>query len=84
MKSPLFEESTNPLDAEEWRVKRMLKIFRPDISLTIESVGDPPTTTTNCVERADRAKHCLNQLKEKRQRWKFLINCSLPLCLLFF
>ena len=38
---------------EQW-VKRILEMFRPDISLSVEGGGDPPTTTTNCVERADR------------------------------
>ena len=36
---------------EEQRVKRMLEMFRPDISLSVEGGGDPPTTTTDCVER---------------------------------
>ena len=44
----------------------MLEMFRPDISLAIASGGDQPTTTTNCVERACRAEHRLNQLKEMR------------------
>ena len=51
---------------EQW-VKRMLEMFRPDISLIIESGGDQPTITTNCVERAYRAKHRLNQLKDMRE-----------------
>ena len=53
---------------EEKRVRRILDILRPDITLTIESGGDQPTTTTDCVEHAYRAEQCLNQLKEKRQR----------------
>ena len=53
---------------EEQRVKRMLEMFRPDISLSVEGGGDPPTTTTDCVERAFRAEHRLNQLKDMRQR----------------
>ncbi|KAL5580555.1 hypothetical protein UlMin_012997 [Ulmus minor] len=43
-------------------------MFRPDISLSVEGGGDPPTTTTDCVERAFRAEHRLNQLKDMRQR----------------
>ena len=46
----------------------MLEMFRPDISLAIESGGDQPTTTTDYVERAYRVEHRLNQLKEMRQR----------------
>ncbi|KAL5560395.1 hypothetical protein UlMin_036606 [Ulmus minor] len=53
---------------EEQRVKRMLEMFRPDISLSVEGGSDPPTTTTDCVERAYRAEHRLNQLKEMRNR----------------
>ncbi|KAL5565101.1 hypothetical protein UlMin_028265 [Ulmus minor] len=53
---------------EEHRVKRMLEMFRPDISLSVEGGSDPPTTTTDCVEHAYRAEHRLNQLKEMRNR----------------
>ncbi|KAL5542579.1 hypothetical protein UlMin_010289 [Ulmus minor] len=52
---------------EEQRTKRMLEMFRPDISLAIECGGEPPTTTTDCIERAYRAEHRLNQLREMRQ-----------------
>ncbi|KAL5573275.1 hypothetical protein UlMin_022872 [Ulmus minor] len=52
---------------EQW-AKRMLEMFRPDISLSVEGGGDPPTTTTDCVERAYRDEHRLNQLKEMRNR----------------
>ena len=45
---------------EEQRVKRMLEMFRLDISRSVEGGGDPPTTTTDCVERAYVAEHCLN------------------------
>ncbi|KAL5559060.1 hypothetical protein UlMin_035271 [Ulmus minor] len=53
---------------EEQRVKRMLEMFRPDISLSVEGGSDLPTTTIDCVERAYRAEHRLNQLKEMRNR----------------
>ncbi|KAL5565685.1 hypothetical protein UlMin_028849 [Ulmus minor] len=53
---------------EEQRVKRMPEMFRPDISLSVEGGSDPPTTTTDCVERAYRAEHRLNQLKEMKNR----------------
>ena len=56
------------VSTEEQRVKRILDMLRSDITLAIESGGDQPTTTTNCVERAYKAEHCFNQLKEKRQR----------------
>ena len=37
---------------EEQRTKRMLEMFRPDISLAIESGGDQSKTTSDCIERA--------------------------------
>ena len=46
----------------------MLEMFRPDISLSVKGGGDPPTTTTDCVERAYKAEHRLNQLKEMRNQ----------------
>ena len=52
---------------EEQRVKRMLEMFRPDISLAVEGRGDLPTTTTNYVEHTYRVKHRLNRLKDMRQ-----------------
>ncbi|KAL5545301.1 hypothetical protein UlMin_009085 [Ulmus minor] len=53
---------------EEQRVKCMLEVFRPDISLAIESGGGQPDTTADCIEKAYRAEHRLNQLKEMRAR----------------
>lgn len=53
---------------EEQRVKRMLEVFRPDISLAIESGRGQPATTADCIEKAYRAEHRLNQLKEMRAR----------------
>ena len=37
---------------EEDRLKRMMDMFRPDITLAIESSGNPPTTVARCVKRA--------------------------------
>ena len=48
------------------RVKRILEMFRPDISLLVEGGSDPPTTTVDGEKRAYRAEHRLNQLKELR------------------
>ncbi|KAL5540177.1 hypothetical protein UlMin_043726 [Ulmus minor] len=53
---------------EEQRTKRMLEMFRPDIFPAIESGGDQPKTTSECIERAFRAEHRLNQLKEMKAR----------------
>lgn len=53
---------------EEHRVKRMLEMFKLDIALSIESGGDQSKTTSDCIKRAFRAEHRLNQLKEMRAR----------------
>ncbi|KAL5552615.1 hypothetical protein UlMin_040016 [Ulmus minor] len=53
---------------EEQRARRMLEMFRPEISLSIESIGGQPTTTTECTERAYRAEHRWNQIKERRAK----------------
>ena len=53
---------------EEQQTKRMLEMFRPNIALAIESGRDQPTTTTYCIERAFRAEHRLNQLREMKNR----------------
>ena len=42
------------------RMKMMLEMFQPDISLAIKSWGDQPTTTTDCIERAYKVEHRLN------------------------
>ena len=55
------------IPTEEQRVKPMLEMFR-HISLAIESGGGQPTTKADCIERAYRAEHHLNQLKEIRAR----------------
>ena len=49
---------------EEQRTKWMLEKLRSDIVLAIKSGGNTPTTTMECTERAYRAEHWLNQLKE--------------------
>ena len=49
---------------EEQRIKSMLEMFQPDIALAIESGGDQPTTTTDCVKRSYRAEHCLNNSRK--------------------
>ena len=46
----------------------MLETFRLDITLAIESGSNTPTTITQCTERAYRAEHRLNQLKETRAK----------------
>ena len=53
---------------KEQRAHRRLEMFRPKISLAIESTGGQRTTTSECVQRAFRGEHRFNQVKEKRAR----------------
>ena len=53
---------------EELKVRRMLDMFRADISLAIESSGLTPTSTANCVERAFIAEHRLTQLRGEKAK----------------
>ena len=46
----------------------MLEVFRPDISLAIESGGGQVATMADCIKKAYRVEHRLNQLKEMRAR----------------
>ena len=43
-------------------------MFKYEISLAIESTGGQPTTTTECTERAYRAEHRWNQIREESAR----------------
>ncbi|KAL5577633.1 hypothetical protein UlMin_019332 [Ulmus minor] len=56
------------IPTEEQRTRRMLDMFRPKISLALESGGVPPTTVADCVERAYRAEHRLMQVREERAK----------------
>ncbi|KAL5583519.1 hypothetical protein UlMin_015961 [Ulmus minor] len=40
------------IPTEEQRTRRMLDMFRPEISLALESRGDPPTTIADCAFEA--------------------------------
>ena len=54
------------VSTEDQQVKQMLVMLQQDVTLAIEIGEDQPTMTTDYVERAYRAEHCLNQLKENR------------------
>ena len=51
-----FEQLAKPCTylvlTEEQRARRMLEMFKPEISLAIQSASGQPTTTTKCIERA--------------------------------
>ena len=43
-------------------------MFRPEISLAMESADGQPKTTSECIKRAFRVEHRLNQIKEERAK----------------
>ena len=49
---------------EEQRARCMLEMFKPEISLAIESTSGQPTTTIECTERAYQVEHRWNQIKD--------------------
>ncbi|GMN21986.1 hypothetical protein TIFTF001_040153 [Ficus carica] len=51
---------------ETEKVRRMMKMFRTDISKQVSAGSSPPTLVSNCVSRAIRAEYWINQDKEAR------------------
>ncbi|GMN33054.1 hypothetical protein TIFTF001_048241, partial [Ficus carica] len=51
---------------EKEKVRRMMKIFRTDISKQVSAGSSPPTLVSDCVSRAIRAEYWINQDKEAR------------------
>ena len=49
---------------EEERVKRMMEMFKPEVSMAIDSRNQPSVTVADCLERAIRAEYRLTQVKE--------------------
>lgn len=47
---------------------RLLEVFRLEITALVESGEHPPTTMTDCVSRALRAKQQVNQSQEERAK----------------
>ena len=54
---------------EEERVRRMLEMFRPDLTVIIDSGDHPPETVADCVGRALRAEYRLAQAKDERAKF---------------
>ena len=54
---------------ETERVRRMMGMFRPELTLAIDSGSQPPTTVADCLERAMRAEYHLIQVKEERAQF---------------
>ncbi|GMN22021.1 hypothetical protein TIFTF001_045591 [Ficus carica] len=51
---------------EKEKVKRMMEMFRTDISKQVSASSCPPTLVSDCVSRAIRAEYWINQDKEAR------------------
>ena len=51
---------------EKEKVRRMMKMFRTDISKQVSAGSNPPTLVSDCVSRAIRAEYWINQDKEAR------------------
>ena len=54
---------------EEDRVRKILDMLHPKISMVVESGGFQPTTVAECVERAVNAEFHLKQIKEERKQF---------------
>ena len=48
------------------KVRRMVNMFRTDISKQLSAGSSPPTLVSDCVSRAIRAEYWINQDKEAR------------------
>ncbi|KAL5553805.1 hypothetical protein UlMin_041206 [Ulmus minor] len=54
---------------EEDKLRRIMDMLRPDITLAIESGGSPPRTVAKCVERAIRIEYRMTQVKEEKNKY---------------
>ena len=51
------------------RVRRMIRMFRPEIAVVVDSGDRPPLTVAECVSRALRAGFHLTEAKEEKARY---------------
>ncbi|GMN66838.1 hypothetical protein TIFTF001_035910 [Ficus carica] len=54
------------VSSETEKVRRMMKMFRTDISKQVSAGSSPPTLVSNCVSQAIGAEYWINQDKEAR------------------
>ncbi|GMN74873.1 hypothetical protein TIFTF001_054469 [Ficus carica] len=47
----------------------MMRMFRSDLAVVINSGPYPPTTVTDCVSRAIRAEYWVGQNREQRAKF---------------
>ncbi|GMN22076.1 hypothetical protein TIFTF001_050179 [Ficus carica] len=55
--------------SERDRVRKMMKMFRSDLAVVINSGPYPPTTVADCVSRAVRAEYWVGQSREQRAKF---------------
>ena len=56
--------------SEEEKIKRMMMMLRPDISVVVDNDNQPPVTMAECVDRAIRVEKRLDQARESRKIFK--------------
>ncbi|GMN24879.1 hypothetical protein TIFTF001_050351 [Ficus carica] len=55
--------------SERDKVRKMMKMFRSDLAVVINSGQYPPTTVADCVSRAVRAEYWVGQNREQRAKF---------------
>ncbi|GMN36414.1 hypothetical protein TIFTF001_042433 [Ficus carica] len=55
--------------SERDKVRKMMKMFRSDLAVVINSGPYPPTTIADCVSRAVRAEYWVGQNREQRAKF---------------
>ncbi|GMN33322.1 hypothetical protein TIFTF001_044781 [Ficus carica] len=55
--------------SERDKVRKMMKMFRSDLAVVINSGPYPPTTVVDCVSRAVRAEYWVGQNREQRAKF---------------
>ncbi|GMN18640.1 hypothetical protein TIFTF001_049828 [Ficus carica] len=55
--------------SERDKVRKMMKMFRSDLAVVINSGPYPPTTVTDCVSRAVRAEYWVGQNREQQAKF---------------
>nr|GMN19834.1 hypothetical protein TIFTF001_048666 [Ficus carica]GMN19852.1 hypothetical protein TIFTF001_048668 [Ficus carica] len=55
--------------SERDKVRKMMKMFRSDLAVVINSGPYPPTTVADCVSRAVRAEYWIGQNREQRAKF---------------
>ncbi|GMN26236.1 hypothetical protein TIFTF001_040822 [Ficus carica] len=55
--------------SERDKVRKMMKMFRSDLAVVINSGPYPPTTVADCVSRAVRAEYWVGQNREQRAKF---------------